>query len=221
VIPRALHQIWLGPRPEPTIFTDTWRRMCRAAGWEYRMWREAEIDAFGLENRRLYECQPNAAGMSDVARMEILKRRGGIYLDCDFSWSGTDWEKYLDLDHISFMAATEHLMPSRAQYEGLWQPLRAEDVQTAVFLSNGFLGAEPNHPIVARLVAGFEESSARNPGRNPPECTGCYLLSCCIDTPITLVPNKWIFPRGPEYFHLSLYNENYQPHAGLSRGRST
>jgi hypothetical protein len=207
-----LHQIWVGPQPEPTIFTDTWRRMCRRAGWEYRMWREAEINAFGLENRSLYERETRPQGMGNIARMEILKRHGGVYLDCDLAWTGTNWEEHLDLDHISFMGVTEHLMPAPAQYEGIWQPLRPEDVQTAVFLGNSFVGAEPNHPIVARLVANFEESSARNPGRDSPDRTGCFLLSCSIDTPITLVPNKWIFPRGPQYFHLTLHDERYRPH---------
>jgi mannosyltransferase OCH1-like enzyme len=84
MIPRTLHQIWIGPRPVPRRWTESWRRL--HPEFEYRLWDEAAIDAFGLANLAVYRRYGEAEiydGAADVARAEILHRFGGVYVDAD------------------------------------------------------------------------------------------------------------------------------------------
>jgi mannosyltransferase OCH1-like enzyme len=88
VIPRIIHQIWIGPDDRPKIWMDTYASdyMRRFPAWTYMLWTEEEIDAFGLENREFYEREPSYAVKSDIVRVELLCRYGGIYVDADSVW---------------------------------------------------------------------------------------------------------------------------------------
>ena len=82
MIPRLIHQIWVGDWPRPA-WTDAWRDL---PGWGYQLWDEDRIDRFGLVNRRLYDAylaDGKPWGAADIARVEILARCGGVYLDAD------------------------------------------------------------------------------------------------------------------------------------------
>src|SRR5678816_3533579 len=93
MVPRSLHQIWLGPRPVPVNWTEQWH--IKHPRWKYRLWREADIARLGLRNQAAYDLYMEAGtwyGAADVARVEILHRFGGVYLDADSeptrSWEG-------------------------------------------------------------------------------------------------------------------------------------
>jgi hypothetical protein len=84
VVPRSIHQIWIGPESPPREMLASWRRV--HPDWEYRLWREPQIDDLGLLNRELFDSlyrQGIYAGAADVARAEILHRHGGVYVDAD------------------------------------------------------------------------------------------------------------------------------------------
>jgi len=81
-IPRLLHQIWLGPKDVPFgEFTASLRRLHPT--WEYRLWRDADVEAFGLANVEAYRRASNYGEKSDILRYEILHRLGGVYVDVD------------------------------------------------------------------------------------------------------------------------------------------
>ena len=42
-IPKIIHQIWIGPKPPPTNFMDTWKNKHESEGFEYIRWTEQEI----------------------------------------------------------------------------------------------------------------------------------------------------------------------------------
>ena len=79
-IPRCIHQIWIGPDPEPAIWLDTWRKhfLAEHPGWEYRLWSEKEIDKLDLINRKLYDEEATYFGKADILRFELLYTYGGI-----------------------------------------------------------------------------------------------------------------------------------------------
>jgi hypothetical protein len=84
VIPKLLHQIWIGPRPAPRAWIETWRAV--NTDFRHRLWTDERIDAFGLRNDDLYRRFLDAGlydGAADVARVEILHRHGGVYADAD------------------------------------------------------------------------------------------------------------------------------------------
>jgi mannosyltransferase OCH1-like enzyme len=80
MIPKIIHQIWLGDQARrPATWMASWRT--QHPDWEYRLWTEAEL--FDLECAGQFAALPHFAGKADIARYEILHRYGGIYLDAD------------------------------------------------------------------------------------------------------------------------------------------
>ncbi len=83
-IPPIIHQIWIGPEKKPTKLLNTWKKMNPEFGFMF--WDEKAIDELGLVNRKVYDdyykkkCYNGAA---NIARVEILKKYGGIYIDAD------------------------------------------------------------------------------------------------------------------------------------------
>lgn len=83
-IPEVIHQIWIGEKERPEKWMKTWREM--NPEFEYKLWTEKEIDELGLEVRELYDRyykEKDYAGCSDIARAQILRDYGGIYVDAD------------------------------------------------------------------------------------------------------------------------------------------
>ena len=87
---RSLHQIWLGPNKMPADqwkWTKQWARMCRADRIEYKLWRDADVQAdaisFSMINRSALDAATTMAQKADILRLEILYQFGGIYLDTD------------------------------------------------------------------------------------------------------------------------------------------
>lgn len=84
LIPRLIHVVWIGPKPFPYAdYLATWGRL--NPGWEVRFWTDRDIYEFGLENRDVYDRIPVWSIKSDIIRLELLARLGGLYSDAD-SW---------------------------------------------------------------------------------------------------------------------------------------
>lgn len=138
-IPKIIHQIWIGDRTlQPNKLMDTWKM----AGWEYKLWTEAEIDALELQNRSLYDFYYNKGcyyGASDVVRIEALQRFGGIYIDADT-------ERLADIDDLldcDFFAVTEDDYSDR--------------------IANGVIGSVPQHEILNKYIKEMGEAKTVEP----------------------------------------------------------
>ncbi len=86
-IPRVVHRIWVGnPLAEWAV---AWGRTWEAnhPDYEMKLWEDAECDELaGLmseEVRAVYKDSANTGHRSDILRLVILARYGGIYTDCD------------------------------------------------------------------------------------------------------------------------------------------
>lgn len=82
-IPKIIHQIWLGGAV-PEKFKEamqSWK--LHHPEWTYMLWTDKEVDAFEMENKNLFDLAPNFGMKSDLWRMEILHRYGGLYVDVD------------------------------------------------------------------------------------------------------------------------------------------
>lgn len=84
VIPRTIHYCWFGRKEMPSALKDcirSWERFC--PDYEIVRWDETNYDI----GKYLYTEQAFRHGrwafVSDVARLDILYRQGGIYLDTD------------------------------------------------------------------------------------------------------------------------------------------
>ena len=140
MIPRLLHHIWLGPRPVPDAWAAEWARL--HPGWEQRIWREADLAKLKMRLRAKYTAQLEAGcwhGAADIARLEVLRRHGGVYIDIDSRPLRT-------FEGADFMEASVF-----AGYE----PVPSLPGRVA----NGTIGAERGAPAIATcldLIGGME-----------------------------------------------------------------
>lgn len=84
VIPKIIHYCWFGKNQKPDLVNrciDTWRKFC--PDWEIVEWNESNVDInYSPYVREAYESK-KWAFVSDVVRLDVVLRFGGIYLDTD------------------------------------------------------------------------------------------------------------------------------------------
>ena len=82
-IPKIIHQIWIGTKPSPSKFMNTWKD--KHPDFEYIKWNEEEF----IERKIVFETQnkidsiEEINGKADIIRWELLWRYGGVFLDAD------------------------------------------------------------------------------------------------------------------------------------------
>jgi mannosyltransferase OCH1-like enzyme len=127
-IPRIFHQIWLGPDPVPeefAVYQQTW--LARHPAWELRVWTEQNLPQ-DLRRPEARERLRVPAERSDILRLEVLWRQGGVYVDMDF-----ECLRPLEplLDGVDFFSA--YIERGR--------------------INNALIGSVPGHPILDRALA--------------------------------------------------------------------
>jgi mannosyltransferase OCH1-like enzyme len=83
MIPRILHQIWVGPNPLPEDFRgyrESWRR--HHPDWDMPLWTEANLPT-DFTRKEAYERLRVPAERCDIILLELLLRHGGVYVDTD------------------------------------------------------------------------------------------------------------------------------------------
>lgn len=128
-IPRHIHQIWI--KGEIPAGHKAWVKGWQSIpGWTYTLWTDKEIRAMGLINQKSYD---EAAGdypkQADIARIEILYRFGGVYVDTDCQCLKPEWFDYLNRCYDF--------------YAGI-QPLNT----TIFVLANTVMACAPHHPVM-------------------------------------------------------------------------
>ena len=84
MIPKILHQFWIGDKPAPISLINTWKD--RHPDWTHIFWNEEKLAKefpHGLVNQKQYDIMPELNGKCDIARYEILYRYGGFFIDAD------------------------------------------------------------------------------------------------------------------------------------------
>lgn len=133
-IPKIIHQIWLGS-PFPKKY-EAWQKtwLDNHPDWQYKLWTDKDVEAFKLENKKVYDKAINYGEKSDIARYEILYRIGGLYIDTDF-----ECLKPFDVLHhcCNF-------------YAGL------DEAPAAIF--NGLIASIPGHPILKACIENLKRA---------------------------------------------------------------
>jgi len=84
IIPKQIHQLWVGPKPPPLKWMQTWRD--KNPDFLYRLWTEKEILEEKWINQDLinyYYEHEIWHGVKDVCQYEILYNYGGVFIDAD------------------------------------------------------------------------------------------------------------------------------------------
>ena len=84
MIPKLLHQIWLGPREIPQHFVD-WRNNFYKLhpDWDYRLWTDADVETLPNEVKSIVNSLTCFASKSNIVRLYAVWRYGGVYADMD------------------------------------------------------------------------------------------------------------------------------------------
>jgi mannosyltransferase OCH1-like enzyme len=153
VIPRILHQVWVGANQMPEEFVgyrESWRR--HHPDWEMHLWTEESLPG-DLVRPEVYERLRSPAERSDIIRLEVLHRFGGVYVDTD----------------------VECLRPI--------DPLLEEGVDFFVGevkgkVENAVIGAAPGHPVLERALR--ELQPVTEYGADPTRGTGPWFLTALL-----------------------------------------
>ena len=130
-IPKIIHQLWIGTKPAPSKFMQTWKD--KNPGFEYIFWNEVEIEKRHL----VFKCQEKIDeieeinGKADIMRWEILYKFGGVFLDAD---------------SICIEPIDDELLKKKA-FAGYEQ----EEVRPGL-IATGTMGFPKKHPLVKAAI---------------------------------------------------------------------
>lgn len=129
-IPKIIHQIWIGsPFPEKyKQWAESWK--IKNKHWDYILWTEEKIVPLcNNEQKKWFYTTKNFGPKSDLARLLILEKFGGIYCDTDF-----ECLKSMDLfiNTTTFFAGT--IFSANPE------------------IANGIVGSIPNHPLIQKTL---------------------------------------------------------------------
>ena len=176
-IPKIIHQIWIGKSipKEYEKWIDSWKKVHK--DWDYRLWNEKSILAFGLVNERAFRRSRSFGVKSDIARYEILHRLGGIYAD-------TDFECLQSLESLN----TKCLFYAGTIF-GDWP-----------VINNGLMGAAPGHPLMNKAIEGLSNPVYTKDGMKVLDRSGPgYLSHVFFENLKILTKYDIIFPSS--YFY--------------------
>lgn len=139
-IPRVLHMFWDGPPlpKEYRSFPARWREM--NPGWELEWWDDTRYRAEVMkhtttgqyyENPRQWSPKSNVwQWRSDIARYNILKQFGGVWVDAD----------------LEPLKTIEPLLGQAPAFVARESPQ---------WINNAFIGCAPGHPFIREVVDGL------------------------------------------------------------------
>lgn len=173
MIPKTIHQIWLGPKKRPARLMDSWAAM--HPEWEHRVWTEADIPS-DMVNRDKLEQIEEWAGKADILRYEVLLRHGGVYCDAD-SLCVKRMDDWLLERECFAVFENEQVVPG--------------------LVANGYIGAEKGCALMGHLIEGIrgKEVSYAKTGRMAWQNVGpVHFTQTIIDRkyPIDVFPS-WMF----------------------------
>ncbi len=148
-IPRIFHHIWFGSEL-PSRFKEyikTWKQF--HPGWKFMSWDEDNLPE--LINQRLYNKARTYAEKSDISRLEILKKYGGVYVDTDYECLSNITPLIKD-SRFFIICDRKIWKPNHPKYH-------------IPYLNNAFMGCTPEHQLVDRLIKelpGFYKKNRRH-----------------------------------------------------------
>lgn len=157
----------------PAEWMASWKN--KNPGFEYRLWTEKNIKELKLTNSKIYDEYYNREkfdGAADVARVEILNRFGGVYIDADSICLNPLEDTWFDME---FFACYEY-----------------DDR-----IANGVIGSIPGHPILEEYIKRIKRSTVLYP---PCYTIGGTMLTTCVDlyqdkSAVLLLPQSTFYPK--------------------------
>jgi mannosyltransferase OCH1-like enzyme len=130
MIPRILHQIWLGDHPQHRLFVE-WRARWQELHptWEFREWDQGALEALGLHDPGMLACCCHNAQRANIWRLLVLRKLGGVYIDTDIE----------PIKAIDVLTDNSDALASPF-FTGGWPGRNG--------VNNAFIAATPEHPWI-------------------------------------------------------------------------
>lgn len=199
MIPKIIHQIWIGPKAPPS-FMHKWKEM--NPDYEYMLWDNEAIKTLELANKRvfdLYQLRHTDCwnGKSNVLRIEILKKYGGVYIDADCDPARPLEDHLLEPD---FFACYTH------------------EVERGDRINNAVIGSIPDHPLLDKYIE--EVGKVRSITQRSWRQTGPLLFTAvCKNFDVTVYPSYYF---EPDFYVGVKYSGEFKPYShhywGTSKG---
>lgn len=112
MIPQIIHYCWFGKNPKPKIALEcieTWKRFF--PDWEIIEWNEDNYNLSGIQYIEDAYKHKKWAFVSDLVRLDILYRYGGIYLDIDVDFIKPLPKEFLDYKGFMGFEYTSTIAP--------------------------------------------------------------------------------------------------------------
>jgi hypothetical protein len=181
MIPKIIHQIWIGPKPAPIKYIQTWKEMNPL--WEHILWNDEEISKRypnGFKNQKQIDEIEEWAGKADIMRYEILHDFGGFYADAD-SICVNELDDHF-INHDSF-----------AGFEN--------EVSRGNLIANGYIGSSKGNKLMSELInriSKMKSVSQKETGRMAWENVGPLFFTetiMQINYPISIYPSYLFIPE--------------------------
>jgi hypothetical protein len=163
MIPKIIHQIWIGKAPRPDEWIETVKDFADKYDYKYMLWDEDDIDKLGIDSvdglRDIYKSfDHQLAGKADIIRLLALYKHGGIYIDADsVIMKPEKFAAFLQRNKAPVFFGWENLTVARTRKLGRIDPgIR----KSRRMVANGLIGAETEHPFFKRLLDGVVENVA-------------------------------------------------------------
>ena len=148
MIPKIIHQIWLGPNSIPRRLLKarkTWQEL--HPEWEHKLWTAWPEGGYTDSDHPFPDIEPFSNTLSswaqcaDLLRLELIRRYGGIYVDMDI----VAFKPIDDLVQDCDLFISEE--PANEQSED------------KVYVTNALFGACPSHAFINSLMQTARESA--------------------------------------------------------------
>lgn len=133
MIPKIIHQVWIGPNAIPSSeqsFIDSWKRF--HPDYDFILWTDSNIDKLDINDgciQAMKKAGLRYACQADIVRYIAVNKLGGFYVD-------TDIECYKTINNI---------FPDKLDFIGLRPHL-------GNWITNAFFASAANHPILNRCI---------------------------------------------------------------------
>jgi hypothetical protein len=172
MIPKIIHQIWIGEIRMPLQFKRWSKKIIKFnPDWEHKLWTNVHIPEIiedmpqlAKDKFKKFISEKQWALASDIIRYHIVYKYGGIYMDTDFVMNPKGSLNMLPLEKDLILTNMHGLKPSR--------PFRCR-LQMCVFL------ASKNNPFMKQLVdnIGNQKYTLTDAGGIPFEKYSCQYIT--------------------------------------------
>lgn len=186
LISPIVHLIWLGSQPPSQVHLVAQSWKMHHPQWEIKLWTDEDIEQLewsSPRSQRLFEQGKNWSEKSDILRLEVLYKFGGIYSDTDV-FCLKPFTPFLSTQ-VSFFAGLESNKIKR-----FGRPL----------IGSALIGAAKNHPIIKRCIEhtksieeapGIHQHLRAGPG---PISKACYEAIEAGEEHVLILPCSYVYP---------------------------